>query len=160
MTMTHDIYGDHAFCCESGSKTRAHNIIAMDFAGALSPVLSQASYLFPNTPMTVKQLFHLHSDSTAHPFDISFSPHPTACHYCPTPLLGQTSTSPEPHLHPRNTNLKTFSTHANADNNLQRHEHGKLGRMHKSSTPTTPFIHGDDVIGELYQKNGPYPFHH
>jgi hypothetical protein len=32
----HDIYGDHAFCCERGSKKRAHNVIAMDFAGALS----------------------------------------------------------------------------------------------------------------------------
>ena len=41
----------------------------------------------------------------------------------------------------------------NADNNLQRHEQDKLGHMHKPSTPTTPFIHGDDVIGELYQKN-------
>jgi hypothetical protein len=42
---------------------------------------------------------------------------------------------------------------ANADNNLQRHERGKLGRMHKPSTPNTPFIHGDEVIGELYCKN-------
>ena len=41
----------------------------------------------------------------------------------------------------------------NADNNLQRHERGKLGRMHKPSTPNTPFINGDEVIGELYQKN-------
>ncbi len=32
----HNIYGDHAFCCERGSKKRAHNVIAMDFAGALS----------------------------------------------------------------------------------------------------------------------------
>ncbi len=42
---------------------------------------------------------------------------------------------------------------ANADNNLQRHERGKLGRMHKPSTPNTPFIHGDEVIGELYRRN-------
>ena len=28
----HDIYGDHTFCYERGSKNRAHNIIAMDFA--------------------------------------------------------------------------------------------------------------------------------
>jgi hypothetical protein len=25
--------------------------------------------------------------------------------------------------------------------------------MHKPSTPNTPFIHGDEVIGELYRKN-------
>jgi hypothetical protein len=25
--------------------------------------------------------------------------------------------------------------------------------MHKPSTPSTPFIHGDEVIGELYHKN-------
>ena len=42
---------------------------------------------------------------------------------------------------------------ANADNNLQCHERGKIGRMHKPSTPNTHFIHGDEVIGELYQKN-------
>ena len=42
---------------------------------------------------------------------------------------------------------------ANADNNLQHHECGKLGCMHKPSTPNTPFIHGDEVIGKLYQKN-------
>jgi hypothetical protein len=42
---------------------------------------------------------------------------------------------------------------ANADNNLWHHEQGKFGRSHKPSTPTTPFIHGDDFIGEMYQKN-------
>ena len=42
---------------------------------------------------------------------------------------------------------------ANADNNLHCHERGKLGHMHKPSTPNTHFIHGDEVIGELYQKN-------
>jgi hypothetical protein len=39
------------------------------------------------------------------------------------------------------------------DNNLQHHKHSKLGRMHKPSTPTTPFIQGDEVIGKLYQKS-------
>jgi hypothetical protein len=61
----HDIYGNHAFCCERGSKKWAHNIIARDFSGALSPLLAQAGYLYPNTPMAVKPLFHLHSDPTA-----------------------------------------------------------------------------------------------
>ena len=79
----HDIYGDHTFCCERGSKKRAHNIIAVDFAGALSPVLAQAGYLYPNTPMAVEPLFHLCSNSTARSFDISFSSDPTACHHCP-----------------------------------------------------------------------------
>jgi hypothetical protein len=60
----------------------------MDFAGALSPVLAQAGYLFPNTPMAVEQLFHLRSDSTAQPFDILFSPDPTSCHYCPYTTIG------------------------------------------------------------------------
>ncbi len=70
----HDIYGYHTFCCKQGSKKRAHIIIAMDFAGSLSPVFAQAGYLFPNTPMAVEQFFHLRSDSKAQPFGISFSP--------------------------------------------------------------------------------------
>ena len=83
----------------------------MDFAGALSPVLAQAGHLFPNTPMAVEQLFHLRSDSTAHPFDISFSPGLTACHYCPYTTIGtDINITGHPHLHPRPTNLKTFST--------------------------------------------------
>ena len=61
----HDIYGDHVFCCKRGSKKQAHNIITMDFAGALSPVLAQAGYLYPNTPMAVAPLLHLRSDSIA-----------------------------------------------------------------------------------------------
>jgi hypothetical protein len=64
----HDISGDHAFSCERGSKKRALNIIVMDFARALSTALAQAGYLFPITPMAVKPLFHLRSDSTARPF--------------------------------------------------------------------------------------------
>ncbi len=106
----HDIYGDHAFSCERGTKKWAHNVIAMDFAGALSPALAQAGYLYPNTPMAAK-LFHLCSDPTAQPFDILFSPNPTFCHTTvPTPPSGQTSTSPGPHLHQRPPKLKTFST--------------------------------------------------
>jgi hypothetical protein len=34
--LLYDIYGNHTFCCKRGSKKRAHNVIAMDFAGALS----------------------------------------------------------------------------------------------------------------------------
>jgi len=61
----------------------------MDFAGALSPALGQAAgYLYPNTPMAVKPLFHLRSDSSARPFNISFSPNPTACHHCPHTTIG------------------------------------------------------------------------
>jgi hypothetical protein len=60
----------------------------MDFAGALFPALAQAGYLFPNTPMAVEPLFHLRSDSTARPFDISFSPNPTSCHHCPYTTIG------------------------------------------------------------------------
>ena len=61
----HDIYGDHAFCYERVSKKRAHNVIAKDFAGALSPVLVQAGYIYPITPMALDPLFHLRSNSTA-----------------------------------------------------------------------------------------------
>jgi hypothetical protein len=46
----------------------------MDFAGALSLVLAQAGYLYPNTPMAVKPLIHLRSDPMARPFDVLFSP--------------------------------------------------------------------------------------
>jgi hypothetical protein len=153
----HDIYGDHAFSCERGSKKRAHNIIAMDFAGALSPALAQAGYLFPNTPMAIEPLFHLRSDSTARPFDISFSPDPTSFHHCPYTTIGAdiniTGPPPTPKTYQADAEDILNKITANADNNLQRHERGKLGRMHKPSTPNTPFIHGDEVIGELYRKN-------
>ena len=79
--------------------------------------------------------------------------HVTIAH---TPLLlGQTSTSPGPRLTPKTYQpdtediLNTIT--ANADNNLQHHERGKLGHMHKPSTPNTPFIHGDEVIGGMVQ---------
>ncbi len=105
--------------------------------------------------MTVEPLLHLHSDSTARPFEILFSPDPTPCHHCPYTTIGAdiniTGPPPTPKTYQPEDILNTIT--ANADNNLQRHEQGKLGRMHKPSTPTTPFIHGDDVIVELYQKN-------
>jgi hypothetical protein len=129
----------------------------MDFAGALSPVLAQAGYLFPNTPMAVEQLFHLRSDSTAQPFDILFSPDPTSCHYCPYTTIGAdiniTGSPPSPKTYQPDAEDILNTITANADNNLQRHDRGKLGRMHKPSTPNTPFIHGDEVISELYRKN-------
>jgi hypothetical protein len=133
----------------------AHNVIARNFAGALSPVLAQAGYLYPNTPMAVEPLFHLRSNPTAGPFDISFSPDPTSCHYCPYTTIEAdiniTGPPPTPKTSQTEDILNTIT--ANADNNLQHHELGKLGHSHKPSTPTTPFIHGDDVIGKLYQKN-------
>jgi hypothetical protein len=52
MTMTSMV--TMPFCCKRGSKKWAHNVIAMDFAGALSPDLAQAGYLYPNTPMAVE----------------------------------------------------------------------------------------------------------
>jgi hypothetical protein len=129
----------------------------MDFAGALSPVLVQADYLYPNTPMAVEQLFHLRSDPTAQPFYILFSPDPTSCHYCPYTTIGAdiniTGPPPTPTTSQTQTEDILNTINAKADNNLQHHERGKLGRTHKPSTPTTPFIHGDDVIGELYRKN-------
>ncbi len=97
------------------------------------------------------------SDSTARPFNISFSPDPTSCHHCPYTTIGADINITGPPSTP-----KTYQSDAedilnkitaNAENNLQRHERGKLGRMHKPSTPNTPFIHGDEVIGELYRKN-------
>jgi hypothetical protein len=114
-----------------------------------SPVLAQAGNLFPNTPMAVEQLFHLQ-------FNISFSPDPTACHDCPYTTIGAdiniTRPPPTPKTYQPDAEdiLKTINP--NADNNLQHHKHGKLGRMHKPSTPTTPFIYGDEVISKLYQK--------
>jgi hypothetical protein len=128
----------------------------MDFARVLSPVLAQAGYLYPNTPMAVEPLFHLRSDSTARPFDISFSPNPTACHYCPYTTIGAdiniTGPPATPKTYQPDTEDILNTITANADNNLQCHEHGKLGCMHKPSTPNTPLIHGDEVIGELYKK--------
>jgi hypothetical protein len=129
----------------------------MDFAGALSPALAQAGYLYPNTPMAAKPLFHLRSVSTARPFNISFSPNPTACHHCPYTTIRAdiniTRPLPTPKTYQPDAEDILNTITANADNNLQRHERGKLGRMHKPSTPNSPFIHGDEVIGKIYQKN-------
>jgi hypothetical protein len=83
-----------------------------------------------------------------------FSPDPTSCHYYPYTTIGAdiniTGPPPTPKTYQPEDILNTIT--ANADNNLQHHEQGKLGHMHKPSTPTTPFIHGDDVIGKLYRK--------
>ena len=38
--------------------------------------------------LAVEPLFHLCSDSTARPFNISISPDPTACRYCPYTTIG------------------------------------------------------------------------
>ena len=151
----HDIFGDHAFCCDKGSKKRAHNVIASEFALALSPALAQAGYLHPNTPLGIESQFHLRSDPTARPFDIFFSPDPTSSHVCPFTTIGAdiniTGSAPPPRSLIAEDILKTIT--ANADNNLQRHERSKLGRAHKPATSSSPFIHGDSVIGELYDKN-------
>jgi len=45
----HDVFGNHAFCCDKGSKKCTHNTIATDFATILSPALAQAGYIYPNT---------------------------------------------------------------------------------------------------------------
>jgi hypothetical protein len=122
---------------------------------ALSPALTQAGYCYPNTQLSIEPLFHLCSDPTAHPFDISFSPDLTSSHFCPYTSIGAdiniTGPPPPPKTCHREDILNTIT--ANADNNLQRHKRGKLGWMHKPATCTTPFIHGESVIGELYNKN-------
>ena len=40
-------------------KKTAHNIIAVDFSGALSPARAQAGYLYPNTPMALVVFYPL-----------------------------------------------------------------------------------------------------
>ena len=61
----HDVFGDHAFCCDKGSKKRTHNTIATDFAIILSPALAQAGYIYPNTKLDIETHLHLRSDPTA-----------------------------------------------------------------------------------------------
>jgi hypothetical protein len=143
------------FGCEQGNKKRAHNIITQDFPLALSPALAQAGYIHPNTPLTIEPLFHLCSDPTACPFNILFSPDPASSHVCPYTTIGvDINITGSPHL-PKYLNTEDIlnTITANADNNLQRHERGKLGRMHKPPTNTSPFIHGDNVISDIYNKN-------
>jgi hypothetical protein len=79
------------------------------------------------------------------------TPDPTACHYCPYTTITGPLPTPNTFQPDAEDILNTIT--ANAENNLQRHVREKLGRMHKPSTPNTPFIHGDEVIGELYRKN-------
>ena len=61
--------------------------------------------------VAVELLFHLGSDSTARPFNISFFPDPTACHHCLYTTIGA-DINTGPRLPPRPTNLmlKAFST--------------------------------------------------
>jgi hypothetical protein len=94
-------------------------------------------------------------------FNISFSPDPTSCHYCPYFTIGADINITGPPPTPKTSQTEDIPNTITAnDNNLQRHEQGKLGHSHKPSTPTTPFIHGDDVIGKQYQnKHGPHPLH-
>ena len=151
----HDVFGDHAFCCDKGSKKRTHNTIATDFATILSPALAQAGYIYPNTKLDIKTHLHLRSDPTARPFDISFNPNPTPHHCCPYITIGAditiTGTTPPPKRQTSEDIIQTIT--ANADHHLQMHERRKLGRTTKPATATTPPVHGDEVIGELYKKN-------
>ncbi len=75
------------------------------------------------------------------------TPPPTTA--APTQPSAQTSPSQEPH-HPQNI-IQTIT--ANTDHHLQMHERCKLGRISKPATATTPTAHGEEVIGELYNKN-------
>jgi hypothetical protein len=104
--------------------------------------------------MAIYPLFHLRSDSTARPFDTSFSLDPTSCHYCPCTTIGAdisiTGPPPTPKTYQPEDILNTIT--ANAENNLQRCERGKLGRMHKLSTHTTHFIHGDETLVNYTKK--------
>jgi hypothetical protein len=114
------------------------------------PAISFLTHPWQSNHCSTSDQTQQHDPLIFHSLPTQHHDHATIAH---TPQLGQTSTLPGPRLHPRPTNLmlKTFSIKitANADNNLQCHEHGKLGRMHKPSTFSTPFIHGDEVIDEL-----------
>ena len=105
----HDLFGNHAFCCDKGSKKCTHNTITTDFATILSPALAQEGYIYPNTKLDIKMHLHLLSDPTARPFDIRFNPNPTSHHCCPIQPLAQTSPSQEPH-HPQNVKLLKTSS--------------------------------------------------
>ena len=49
----HNVFGNHAFCSDKGSKKRTHNTIATDFATILSPIFAQAGYIYPNTKLWI-----------------------------------------------------------------------------------------------------------
>jgi hypothetical protein len=117
--------------------------------------LAQAGYIYPNTKLDIETQVHLRSDLTARPFDISFNPNPTSHHCCPYTTIGAditiTGTTPPPKRQTSEDIIQTIT--ANADHHLQMHERRKLGRTTKPATPTTPPVHGDEVIDELYNKN-------
>jgi hypothetical protein len=152
---THNFFGNHAFFCIQGNRKRAHNIISKQFASDLSSFLSTAGNTLPNTTLEVEPNLYLQSDPTARPFDISFHPDPTSSHRCPFTTTGADIKITGPPPAPRDTSPEDYikTKTANADNNLQRHEHLKLGRHNKTATRNTPQIIGDNVIKELYHKN-------
>jgi hypothetical protein len=74
------------------------------------------------------------------------TPPPTTA--APTPPSAQISPSQEPHhLHI----IQTIT--ANADHHLEMHEQCKLGCISNPATATSPPVHGDEIIGGLYNKN-------
>jgi hypothetical protein len=117
--------------------------------------LAQAGYIYPNTKLDIETHLHLRSDPTARLFDISFNPNTTAHHCCPYTTVGAditiTGTTPPPKRHTTEDIIQTIT--ANTDHHLQMHERRKLGRISKPATGTTPPVHGNEVIGELYNKN-------
>jgi hypothetical protein len=132
--------------------------MAKDFARALSPVLAQADYLYPNTPMAVKPFFHLQSNPMAHPFDTSFSSNPTSCHYCPytttgaginnnrTPPIPKTS-QPEDILNTITPmQITTFSITNEVNLNL--------------CTNPPPPPHPSSIWQTTQEDHGPHPLHH
>ena len=60
-------------------------------------------------------------------------------------------TTPPPKRQTSEDIIQTIT--ANADHHLQMHERCKLGCTTKPATATTPPVHGDKVIGKLYNKN-------
>jgi hypothetical protein len=117
--------------------------------------LAQAGYIYPNTKLDIKMHLHLQSDPTARLFNISFNPNPTSHHCCPYTTIGTditiTGTTPPPKRQTSEDIIQTIT--ANADHHLQMHERRKLGLTTKPATPTTPPVHGDEVISKLYNTN-------
>ena len=156
---THDKYGDHAFCCRPNNKTAAHHHIRDGLLTALQPALAEAGHILPTSKLEKEVPGLSRLDPGAKPLDIAFRPDPNpapdAPEICPFPIVGGdvTITSPVPPSDFSHSADAIEFVSAAADVHLQTKEKLKLERRNKYDGVTDEVTTGEDVIGELIDKN-------
>jgi hypothetical protein len=151
-----DPFGDHVFKCTRICKIGTHSFICNGFARALTPALTTAGFILPNSTADVEPQLCLLSNPHTCPFDISFIPYPTlppnAHHGCTYTTISADITigslPPIPSIdHTSPDVIKTIA--ANDDSHLQSYKRRKLGQVNKRDPTTSIITSGNKVIGDL-----------